>query len=299
MISFRTQSQVFCATALIISVVSLLFIRIDMRLDQQLELIVLAILIIVLGVPHGALDTIFVRQLYKVNTAKGWMGFVVIYLMLAILVVTLWFFAPILFLAGFLAISIVHFSGDLPQDTSIILRIAYGGAIIVLPTLLHVEEVIQLFSFLVDNEAAKTIANILHLLAWPWIAMLVLFGSDQIRKNKTASVEVASVGLLAVVAPPLVAFTVYFCCMHSSRHIMRTYHYLDKSSAKNMVVAAVGPMAAVTILTLIASVVFRDMPLDARITQIVFIGLAALTVPHMALVEQVRLSGWTRSSSSH
>jgi beta-carotene 15,15'-dioxygenase len=124
--------------------------------------------------------------------------------------------------------------------------------------------------------------------------MLVLFGSDQIRKNKISSIEVASVGLLAVVAPPLVAFTVYFCCMHSSRHIMRTYHYSDKSSAKNLVVAAVGPMVAVSIIALIASIAFRDMPLDARITQIIFIGLAALTVPHMALVEQVRMSGWTK-----
>ena len=296
--SIRIQGQIFSAIAILASCASLLLVRLDQRLDQQLELIALAALIIVLGVPHGALDIIFVRQLYNVKTAKGWFGFVVFYVLLAALVVAVWVIAPFLFLVGFLAISLVHFSGDLADDIQVPLRILYGGAIIVLPTLVHAEEVEKIFSFLVASDAAQSMVSMLHVLAWPWIAALVLFTSDQFQRNKIVSLEVICVSLLAVTAPPLVAFTIYFCGMHSVRHIMRTFDYSGKSSIYLLIISAVGPMAAVLLLSLGACSLFRDTPLDARLIQIIFIGLAALTVPHMALVEQVRISGWTKGAST-
>jgi beta-carotene 15,15'-dioxygenase len=295
--SIRIQGKLFSAVAVLISALSLLQLRMDLRLDQQIELIILAVLIIALGVPHGALDTIFAKQLYGVKTTKGWLSFIAVYVVLATLVVGLWFIAPFLFLAGFLAISILHFSGDLADGTSLALRFLYGGAIIVLPTLLHPEEVTQIFAFLVNRNSADVMVGLLHLLSWPWIAALILFGIDQIHKNALVTLEVACVALLAVTAPPLIAFTVYFCSMHSARHIMRTFYYTEKSSLHIMIAAAIGPMAAVLLLSLGASVLLSDTPLDARLIQIVFIGLAALTVPHMALVEQVRISGWTKRAS--
>jgi beta-carotene 15,15'-dioxygenase len=290
--AIRVQGLTFSTVAILVTIASLTFAR----PSQQTELAVLSVLIIALGVPHGALDTIFARQLYDVKTAKGWLGFVALYLALATVIVGLWLLAPLLFLAGFILISIAHFSGDLAAGTPMLSRIFYGGAVIVLPTLLHADEVTRLFSFLVVGDAAHHMVSLLKFIAVPWalgLAIAVLFN---LSKNWLTCIEAAAVGLLSILAPPLVAFTIFFCGMHSARHIMRTYIYAGRSSLYLLIAFALGPMLAVMIISFAAWNYLHDMPLDARIIQIIFIGLAALTVPHMALVEQVRISGWVKSA---
>jgi hypothetical protein len=52
------------------------------------------------------------------------------------------------------------------------------------------------------------------------------------------------------------------------------------------------PMLGVLLASATAWHFLDGMPINGAIIQLVFVGLAALTVPHMALVERVRLQGW-------
>ena len=288
--ALRVQGIVFSAGALLVALGTLAL----GRLSPQLELIVVAVLILVLGVPHGALDTIFAKQLYGIRTLSGWLQFSLLYLLLAALVVGLWLWQPGLFLLGFLAISAAHFSGDPLQGVPWPARLFYGGSVILLPTIGHAQEIGRLFGLLVGDATATPLVPWLRLLAWPWLVGLALASLWQTRHDFWTALEMAAAGILAIVAPPLVSFVVFFCGMHSARHILRTMNFSGRSSWRYVAGAALLPMAGVLAGSALAWVFLRDTALDARVVQVVFVGLAALTVPHMVLVERVRLSGWIR-----
>jgi hypothetical protein len=74
--------------------------------------------------------------------------------------------------------------------------------------------------------------------------------------------------------------------------------YSDRSSLYRLLAAALLPMLGVLGGSALAWYFLREISLDAKIIQLVFVGLAALTVPHMALVEQVRLSGWKKPTAT-
>ena len=84
---------------------------------------------------------------------------------------------------------------------------------------------------------------------------------------------------------------VFFCGTHSARHIIRTIDYLDRSSLGLILGAALLPMLGGLVASADASHLLSGTSLDARDIQLVFVGLASLTAPHMAPVEHVRLSG--------
>jgi len=282
------QGIIFCLISLIVVVIS----AVIPKFDKNVELIFVATLILVLGVPHGALDTIFARELYGVRTVGAWLRFIFIYLLLVGAVVLLWYYAPLVFLIGFLLISIAHFSGDPQGDVPWLVRILYGGAIIFIPLNVHTGEIAQLFGMLVGDGVSQTLLPWLERAALPWLMAFLIATIYTMWTRATYWFEFICLALLAYFVSPLISFTVFFCAMHSARHIIRTAKYSSQTSLTLLLGATLLPMIGVVILSAIAWVILREQAIDGRMVQIIFVGLAALTVPHMALVEQVRLKGW-------
>ena len=260
--------------------------------DRQTELLIVGSLILVLGVPHGALDTLFARELYGIRTAGAWLRFGTLYLLLAAAVVGLWFLAPGLFLVAFLAISAAHFSGDPDGDVAWWVRLVYGGAIIFIPALSDPDAVAGLFGLLVGDAASGQLMPWIIAAGWPWLAALVAAVGYLAWRRSPLSLELAALGIVAYFASPLISFTVFFCAMHSARHIIRTAKFSGQSSPVLLIAAASLPMLGVAGLAAGAWYLLAEHDLDERMIQIIFVGLAALTVPHMALVERIRLRGW-------
>ena len=252
----------------------------------------LAVMILLLGVPHGALDTVFARELLHVGTPVHWLLFGCAYLVLAGMVVLLWWFAPVFFMVGFLMISAFHFSGDPLVDMRMGARLLCGSAVIILPTLLHAPQVTTLFAHLIDVQAAEAVVAMLQMASGPLLVAELLLIAVVMRSDLMAGCEILCVALLSLFATPLVAFAVFFCGLHGPRHFLRTAALTGRTLPVLFVTSALIPTAACLIAAGLMMAIAPDLPADARLVRIVFVGLAALTVPHMVLVEQVRHRGW-------
>jgi Brp/Blh family beta-carotene 15,15'-monooxygenase len=292
MTALRRQGLFFRILALMTGILSAVFVP----LDPKLELLAAGFFIVLLGVPHGALDPVFTQALPQIKSPISWAVFVFFYLMLAALVAALWWYAPTIFLLGFLAVSVLHFSGDLVEGANIFIRFFYGGAAIVLPAALHAAELERLFSLLAGPHPAGLVVAVLQIMVWPWLAALGGLIVHSARRDTLLALEVLAVSVLTFTASPLLGFTIFFCFMHSPRHILRTKIYAGMT-LQRLAVVAVLPMLAVLLTAAGGWYLLPDLPVDERIIQFLFVTLAALTVPHMVLVERVRFSGWPSEPS--
>jgi Brp/Blh family beta-carotene 15,15'-monooxygenase len=247
------------------------------------QTVVLAALVAVLGLPHGALDPLIAR---RIGLWRGPLSFAVFnlgYLGAVAVVVVLWILAPGPSLVVFLAVSAVHFGADWNVDRARWLRVVAGIALLSLPSLSHQSEVTSLYDTLAPGSGAA-IAG-----AQFWIAPLALAGMlvgavlASRRGRSWESVELVLAAGLALVAPPLVFFAIYFCALHSARHLREGF------AAESRGRLTVGIALIYTIVPILAAAGFlfassQSAALDAQLLQVVFIGLAGLTVPHMILV---------------
>ena len=91
--------------------------------------------------------------------------------------------------------------------------------------------------------------------------------------------------ILVFLLPPLISFALYFCLWHSRSHTLRIWQSIEEESERrrSFIEAAIYSLMAWT--AALGFLLFFQGSLSASIVQLTFIGLAALTVPHMLLVD--------------
>ena len=135
---------------------------------------------------------------------------------------------------------------------------------------------------------------VLKQLALPWLAaslIACLWQARQARQAnqaRLAALEMLALTMLCVTATPLVSFTVYFCAMHSPRHILRTLAALPSVEVRGALRLALWPTLAVLAAAAAGFALSSGRPVQPAVVQLVFVGLAALTLPHMLLLERSR-----------
>lgn len=254
--------------------------------DLMLQLLLLAPLVAILGLPHGALDLPIAEALWPLNGWRGKLQFSAIYLGLAAGVIAVWMLDPGIALVAFLAYSAFHFSDDWSKAATL-LRWTGGVATIGAPTLFYPEQVTTLFAYLAPVATAKFSAKAAAIAGG--LALCVFIGAILLkpRMRGQAAIEQAILWGTGALLPPLLFFAVYFCGLHSIRHFNATIQSLPHTRRALAMAAFLSGLVILTAIVFVQNqTTGNSSPLPKDIAQVIFIGLAALTVPHMILIER-------------
>ena len=280
---FRAQSTFFNVAAIL----AVLLSSFSEALRPQTIFLPLIFAVLLLGVPHGSFDTVYARKLFQLKTPFAWFCFVSSYLFFTLLVFFIHQFYPRIFMGLFLLGSTIHFSEDYKTDASGLTRFFYGGAIVVMPFLLHSAETIRIFSLLAPIATDQKTQQSLKTVSLFWAAGLALAVLQCLYQKKPAlGLTVFCLSALCIFCPPLLAFSIYFCLMHSPRHILRTLELSSNHLKKEIFLLWLAPTAFVLSTFCAALFKWDGFLANDTLLPVIFIALAALTVPHMLILKK-------------
>ena len=298
----RSYSQLFVGVAIILSILFTAFLGSD-NLNWQISLAVIALII---GIPHGALDHLV--TLPKDKPAKMAL-FVIIYVLIAVAAVwailrwnVLGFQLVVIMSAAHFGIGDAAFIAESDRLNNGVSKSLTDRLIYALPAgLLPV--FVPLTSDLTNSALAQvnpqlinwagSNSNLIHLLVL-LIAASSLFVLVLKRDDKSA-MDLALLAALSILTPPLVAFAIYFGLWHALRHTARLTLNLSKSEIayqnnepKRAFINAVLPGIPALIGTfIVAAVLAATNPDNSRLLWSILVVIWALTVPHMMVTAKL------------
>lgn len=264
------------------------------------------ILVCSLGTSHGALDYLKGRQILKGMSRGSMIHFYLLYVAVALGTIACWFWAPSLLMVMFLVVACFHFgkedSGpDLANTTlrTTALFTLKGSVIVAAPLLFHQTETLELLQLLglsVSGEVAHGLLAVI--LFGGWVATGAVGWKAKRPTQLMLQLDFFAVLFLNAMAQPLLAFTIYFCFLHSVRHSLETVGRLDRSRVRGVVKFVRGAW----FLTVVVAVIFgavtahllSEYSLGEASSKVIFLGLASLTFPHIIL-EHLHEKGWSDS----
>ena len=282
------------------NIVSLPFIK---AYNLSISPLVCLLLILIIGVSHGSLDHIKGRKLLKIFQINNIITFYTSYFLLAVTIIILWVLLPTVVLISFLIIASFHFGKEdtqfLIDNNSYLNQFLFflkGSLVILAPLYFNFNETVSIFKLLlIENESfyqsLSVIENnnflIIGIVLSALSSIILFFKKFELRKF-TIFFDYFSIIIINMHFSPLIAFTIYFCFLHSIRHSISLITELDQESLRNGLLVFIKKATPLTILTAIFCLIGlyflnNNYNLDSAILKLIFIGLASLTFPHILL----------------
>lgn len=291
--------RIFLSIFMILGLVSYVLIQNKIINDDLNLLLFCFFLILILGVSHGALDHLRGKKIFKPVFQKSWfLLFYPGYISLSLVVILCWILFPAITLLLFLFIASYHFGEEdlrffLNGNSFVFNMLSFlkGFLIITLSFHYSFDSTSMFFEYLlVPQEFYKNIVQYKSLF-FSINLILVVIGlifllKNQLDKLVLILLEILFIVLSFIYLPLILAFSLYFCFLHSSKHMIGLSKELDPKNIMNGLklfsIKAI-PLTLLTAIIAIVVVYYLDQNLSKNIVQTIFIGLASLTLPHILL----------------
>ncbi len=279
--------QLWPQTGLVLAAVTglaILAMVLGFRLGSTGATTIAAIAIVLFGLPHGTLDVEIAATHFGQLGLASKLKIIAAYVSCAGAMVLVWTMAPAFALATFLLVSIIHFSRDWRDGVDPFFAVMVAWAIIALPALSHPDGVAFIFGTLTGSTHGPIIAAILACTAAPAALGSLVFAYCKWRAmDKASALEVLICLVAALFLPPLIAFAIFFCGLHSPRHMTDA---LRETPSLNMSRKAIIGLAVFALAICIGVLLFmsrQDLATQPGLIRAAFVLISVLTVPHFIL----------------
>jgi len=252
-------------------------------------------LIISIGISHGSLDHLKGKKLLKILGLKSPAIFYFSYVIVGLITIFIWIIFPKFLLFFFLIVAAFHFG---KEDSDFISKfknfeIIYffkGSLVIVSPLLFHKNETISIFKSLNFNISENILISneILYLFIFlSFFSNIILSLNKNFDYKSLLLMDFLSIIILNYFLNPVLAFTIYFCFLHSIRHSLSLIKEINNNLKKGfpIFIKKALPLTILSIFFYIFTLLILNNynELNDAIYKVVFIGLASLTFPHILL----------------
>ena len=252
-------------------------------------------LILTIGISHGSLDHVKGGKLIKILGFKSSLIFYFGYILIGLITIFTWILFPKFLLLLFLIVAAFHFG---KEDSEFInknrnfefIYFLKGSIVIVAPLLFHKSETLSIFSslnfniignFLINNEILYTFIFL------SLISNIFLSLGKNFETKSLLFMDFLSILILNYFLNPIIAFTIYFCFLHSIRHAISLVNEINKNFKKGFPIflKRAMPLTIITIFAYLFSIYILNNfnEFNVSINRAIFIGLASLTFPHILL----------------
>jgi len=276
---------------------------IDQNKNIIISPLICLLLILTIGISHGSLDHNKGKKLLNILKITNMYFFYLLYILIGVLIIILWLILPTTTLILFLIVASYHFGKedtDFLTDNNLSLNQLFyflkGLLIVIAPLNFHFEETINIFKLLLISDEKFYIFlgyiesyNIIPIIfIFSVFSSIFLFIKNFRFINFSIFLDFFSILILNYYLSPLLAFTFYFCFLHSIRHSISLIFELDQNNLKNGFLIFIKKALPITLITaiifLVSLLILKNYyVLDNAILKVIFIGLASLTFPHILL----------------